>query len=195
MCCCSHYRLTISTRSTYWSAIPRPERHTAAPSGALRFHTPLSLSVRSRREFERTTARDILTRTKFATSEYSRFHFVARSAARRRSAVLALFPGNPSTEYTRGQKSRCLSLQACPYFVSFSFSAFASTVADDRLRYAGASVSVTRMSKMQTRLRSKKPLAETSPRASSPRSASPPPGVPSPPLPRAMPRPALTSAP
>ena len=116
-----------------YSDIACPDRHVALSSGALLFHTPLSLSVGRRRVFERTTARVIGTLRKLTISGYSCFHLTASKAARRRSAVLTFLPGNPSIEYTRGQKSRCLSLQALPHLSSFSFSAFARTFADERL--------------------------------------------------------------
>ena len=115
---CKTSKTLLNSKSTFfyskilsYSDTARPERHAALSSGALRFHTPLSLSVRRRRVFERTIARAILTRTKLTTSKYSLFHFTASKAARRRGAVFAFFPGSPSTEYTIGQKSRCLSSQ------------------------------------------------------------------------------------
>ena len=70
---------------------------------------------------ERTMARLIHVQMKFAISEYVRLHFFVSSQAIRRSAVLASFEAMPSTEQTRGVKSRRWLRHAVSYLSFFSF--------------------------------------------------------------------------
>ena len=80
-------------------SLRRRSAHVAAvPSEGERRRIGEVRSPRRRSVLERTMARLILVRMKFAMSEYVRLHFFASSHAMRCSAVLASFEAMPSTE-------------------------------------------------------------------------------------------------
>ena len=87
-------------------------------------------------------------RSERSHTDYERFHLTARLAANRREAAVASFPCSPSTENTRGVKVRRRAMHRAPYLSFFSFSCRRRTFSGAVLQFDGASVSVTRTSKI-----------------------------------------------
>ena len=83
------------------------------------------------------------------TWEYGRLHFSDKREARRRMTAFASLPKRPSTETTKGVKSRRCSRQSSRYFFFFSRSCDSMTLWGFHPRWDLASVSVMRTSRMQ----------------------------------------------
>ena len=79
---------------------------------------------------------------------------------------MASSPCIPSTENTSGVKVQRLAMQSAPYLSFFSFSWRWRTLTGSVLRFEGASVSVTRTSKIAVVPRDQKPWTAMSPLSS-----------------------------
>jgi hypothetical protein len=104
--------------------------------------------------------------TKPHTLEYKRFHLAARLEANSHEAAVASTPCSPSTENTRGVKVRHWAMQRAPHLSFFSFSCHWRAFSRAVLRCNGASVSVTRMSKIAVLPLVQNPRTATLPRSS-----------------------------
>jgi hypothetical protein len=93
----------------------------------------LQSALRQRLE-ERIRAIESRDLTKPHTSEYERFHFDAKAAARHLEAAEASLPRRPSAEKTRGVKVRRRARQSAPYLSFFFF------MAQENLSWVGVAV-------------------------------------------------------
>jgi hypothetical protein len=118
---------------------------------------------RCNREFDRTTASAIRTRTYPTISEYSRLHLPDNREATCLSACRVSRPDIPSTEYTSGVKSLRCSRQASRYLSFFCCLHRLRTLVGSWFRVDRHSVSVILTSKMHRRPLFQNPSTAMSP--------------------------------